>query len=146
MLHGRLSAKPLEPGEQAVIDLTPMVEGYCANLARTFVLGEPDARQAELLATFAELVEAVRAAMRPGVTVADLDEEARNVCAAHGLEAYHVNGIGHGIGLRFEEVPASTIIPPHRNLPLVEGMTVTIGHPVLAIPGFGGSGPRMSTG
>lgn len=138
MLHGRLSTKPLEPGELAVIDLTPMVEGYCANLARTFVLGEPDARQAELLATYAELVEAVRVAMRPGATVADLDDEARRVCAAHGLEAYHVNGIGHGIGLRFEEVPASTIIPPHRNVPLVEGMTVTIGHPVLAIPGFGG--------
>ena len=47
-------------------------------------------------------------------------------------------GIGHGIGLRLEEPPASTIIPPHRNLLLQEGMTVTIGHPVLAIPGFGG--------
>ncbi len=138
MLHGRRSPKPLEAGEMAVIDLTPMVEGYCANLARTFVLGEPDARQAGLLAAYAELVEAVRVAMRPGATVADLDEEARRVCAAHGLEAHHVNGIGHGIGLRFEEVPASTIIPPHRNVPLVEGMTVTIGHPVLAMPGFGG--------
>ena len=42
------------------------------------------------------------------------------------------------LGLRFEETPASTIIPPHRNLPLREGMTVTIGHTVLAIPGFGG--------
>jgi Xaa-Pro aminopeptidase len=139
MLHGRRSPKPLEAGELAIVDLTPMVEGYCANLARTFVLGMPDARQAGLLAAYAELVEAARVAMRPGATVADLDEEARRVCAAHGLDAYHVNGIGHGIGLRFEEVPASTIIPPHRNVPLVEGMTVTIGHPVLAIPGFGGA-------
>jgi Xaa-Pro aminopeptidase len=49
-----------------------------------------------------------------------------------------VNGIGHGIGLRFEETPASTIIPPHRNIPLRDGMTVTIGHTILAIPGFGG--------
>ena len=139
MLHGRISPRALEAGEMVIVDLTPMVEGYCANLARTFVLGEPDARQAELLATYTELVESVRRVMRPGATVADLDEEARRVCAAHGLEAYHVNGIGHGIGLRFEEVPASTIIPPHRNVPLVEGMTVTIGHPVLAIPGFGGA-------
>jgi Xaa-Pro aminopeptidase len=60
------------------------------------------------------------------------------VCVAHGFGDYQVNGIGHGIGLRFEEPPASTIIPPHRNLPLVEGMTVTIGHTILAIPGFGG--------
>jgi Xaa-Pro aminopeptidase len=139
MLHGRRSPKPLEAGELAIIDLTPMVEGYCANLARTFVLGEPDARQAELLAAYAEVVEGARLAMRPGATIADLDAEAQRACEAHGLGAYHVNGIGHGIGLRFEEVPASTIIPPHRNVPLVEGMTVTIGHTVLAIPGFGGA-------
>ena len=70
MLHGRLSPAPLQRGELAVIDLTPQVEGYCANLARTFVLGEPDARQAELLATYREIVADVRAAMRPGVTTA----------------------------------------------------------------------------
>jgi Xaa-Pro aminopeptidase len=57
---------------------------------------------------------------------------------ARGFGDYQVYGIGHGIGLRFEEPPASTIIPPHKNLPLTEGMTVTIGHPVLAIPGYGG--------
>ncbi len=138
MLHGRLSPEPLQPGQLAVIDLTPQVDGYCANLARTFVLGEPDARQAELIATYRAIVAAVRAGMRPGVTTADLDAMAKGVCVTHGLGDYQVYGIGHGIGLRFEEPPASTIIPPHRSLPLSEGMTVTIGHPILAIPGFGG--------
>ncbi len=138
MLHGRLSPEPVEPGQLALIDLTPQVDGYCANLARTFVVGEPDARQAELIATYREIVVAVRAGMRPGVTTSDLDGMAKGVCVAHGFGDYQVYGIGHGIGLRFEEPPASTIIPPHKNLPLAEGMTVTIGHPVLAIPGFGG--------
>jgi Xaa-Pro aminopeptidase len=138
MLHGRLSPAPLEPGQLALIDLTPQVDGYCANLARTFVLGEPDARQSELIATYREIVFAVRAGMRPGVTTSELDGIAKGVCVAHGFGDYHVYGIGHGIGLRFEEPPASTIIPPHRNLALAEGMTVTIGHTVLAIPGFGG--------
>jgi Xaa-Pro aminopeptidase len=139
MLHGRLSPVPLERGQLALIDLTPTVEGYCANLARTFVLGEPDARQAQLIAAYREIVASVRAAMRPGVTVAQLDAAAGAICAAHGFGDYQVYGIGHGIGLRFEEPPASTIIPPHKNLPLAEGMTVTIGHTVLAIPGFGGA-------
>ena len=138
MLHGRLSPAPLKRGQLVLIDLTPVVDGYCANLARTFVLGEPDARQAELIATYREIVAAVRAGMRPGVTTAQLDELAHGACAAHGLGDLQVYGIGHGIGLRFEEPPASTIIPPHKNLPLAEGMTVTIGHPILAIPGFGG--------
>ena len=138
MLHGRLSPRPLQRGDLAVIDLTPQVEGYCANLARSFVLGEPDGQQRTLLDAYAEVIPAVRDAMRPGATVAQLDGVVGAVLERHGLGAYHVNGIGHGLGLRFEETPASTIIPPHRNVLLVEGMTMTIGHTVLAIPGFGG--------
>ena len=139
MLHGRISPTPLEHDQLALIDLTPQVDGYCANLSRTFVVGRPDARQSELIATYREIVAAVRAAMRPGVTTAQLDDRAKEVAARHGLAQYQVYGIGHGIGLRFEEPPAPTIIPPHKALPLAEGMTVTIGHPVLAIPGFGGA-------
>ena len=138
MLHGRLSPSPLERGELALIDLTPTVDGYCANLARTFVLGDPDERQAVLFDTYRDIVTAVRNGMKPGATVAQLDALAGDICEAHGLGDFQVYGIGHGIGLRFEEPPASTIIPPHKNLPLAEGMTVTIGHTVLAIPGFGG--------
>jgi Xaa-Pro aminopeptidase len=138
MLHGRLSPTPLERGQLVLIDLTPQVEGYCSNLARTFVMGKPDERQAALIATYREMVGAVRAAMRPGVTTSELDAAAKVACDAHGFGQFQVYGIGHGIGLRFEEPPAPTIIPPHRNMPLTEGMTVTIGHPVLAIPGFGG--------
>ena len=138
MLHGRISPAPLERGQLALIDLTPQVDGYCANLSRTFVAGPPDERQAELIATYREIVAEVRSAMRPGVTTAQLDDRAREVAARHGLAEYQVYGIGHGIGLRFEEPPAATIIPPHKALPLQAGMTVTIGHPVLAIPGFGG--------
>jgi Xaa-Pro aminopeptidase len=138
MLHGRLSPRPLQAGELAVIDLTPQVDGYCANLARTFVLGTPDERQRSLLDAYAEVIPAVRAAMRPGATVAGLDDRAGEVLGRHGLDAFQVAGIGHGLGLRFEETPASTIIPPHRNVPLREGMTVTIGHTILAVPGVGG--------
>jgi Xaa-Pro dipeptidase len=138
MLHGWQSPRPMRTGDLVVIDLTPVVDGYCANLARTFVLGEPDARQRSLLDAYEALIPAVRDAMRPGATVAHLDACAGAVLRERGLAEYQVNGIGHGLGLRFEETPASTIIPPHRNVPLQEGMTVTIGHPVLAIPGFGG--------
>ena len=138
MLHGWQSPRPMRTGDLVVIDLTPVVDGYCANLARTFVLGEPDTRQRSLLDAYEALIPAVRDAMRPGSTVAQLDACAAAVLRERGLAEHQVNGIGHGLGLRFEETPASTIIPPHRNVPLREGMTVTIGHTILAIPGFGG--------
>ncbi len=138
MLHGRLSPNPLRRGDLAVVDLTPQVQGYCSNLARTFVVGEPDETQGALLDAYAELIPAVRAALRPGATVGTLDDVVGAVLERRDLAPHHVHGIGHGLGLRFEETPASTIIPPHRNVPLRDGMVMTIGHTVLAIPGVGG--------
>ena len=138
MLHGRLSPNPLRRGDLAVVDLTPQLQGYCSNLARTFVVGEPDEQQGALLDAYAELIPAVRDALRPGATVGTLDGVVGAILERRDLAAHHVHGIGHGLGLRFEETPASTIIPPHRNVPLRDGMVMTIGHTVLAIPGFGG--------
>jgi Xaa-Pro aminopeptidase len=138
MLHGGLSPQPLEEGNLVRIDLTPQVEGYCANLTRTFVMGKPDQTQQKLFDAYSEMIEETRAMMVPGITARELDAKGQEICTAHGLGDYHVEGISHGIGLRFEETPASTIIKQHRNVRLEEGMTMTIGHTVLAIPGVGG--------
>jgi Xaa-Pro dipeptidase len=138
MLHGWQSPNPVRTGALVVVDLTPVVDGYCANLARTFVIGEPDRQQRILLDAYEALIPAVRDAMRPGATVGRLDACAGAVLRERGLAEHQVNGISHGLGLRFEETPASTIIPAHRNVPLRDGMTMTIGHTVLAIPGVGG--------
>jgi Xaa-Pro aminopeptidase len=138
MIHGRVSTNPLKEGNLVVVDLTPQVEGYCANLARTFVLGEPNEVQRKLLETYQAMIDATRPLMKAGVKVRDLDAIGAEACKAHGLGEYHIDGISHGIGLRFEETPASTIVKQHRNVELQEGMTMTIGHTILAIPGLGG--------
>ncbi len=114
------------------------MEGYCANLARTFVVGEPTEKQVQLYQTYLEMHEATRAALRPGVNGLALDALGKKICQAAGLGEHHIDGIAHGIGLRFEETPASTIIKAHRRVLLQEGMTVTVGHTILAIPGLGG--------
>ena len=137
-IHGKVDRTPLQPGDLVVVDLTPQFEGYCANLARTFVLGEPNEVQKRLFETYREMHEATRQMLRPGVTVAELDAIGAEICDRHDLGERHLNGISHGIGLRFEETPASTIIPTHRKTKLRENMTVTVGHTVLAISGVGG--------
>ena len=137
-VHGAVNTAPIAAGDLVVIDLTPQREGYCANLARTFVLGTPAPWQAELLETYRTLHERTRVAMVPGTTGRELDRLGKALCAERGFAEHHLNGICHGIGLRFEEIPASTIIPTHRAAPLREGMTVTVGHTVLALPGRGG--------
>jgi Xaa-Pro aminopeptidase len=137
-IHGKVDETVIQAGDLVVADLTPMYRGYCANLARTFVVGQPDEQQQLLLDTYQEIITATRDALKPGVTVARLDKIGKAICAERGLEDYHLRGISHGIGLRFEETPASTILPPHSTIQLRENMVMTIGHTVLAIPGFGG--------
>ena len=138
MIHGRVSPHPVKEGDLVVIDLTPQLEGYGANLARTFVAGEPDETQRRLFEAYAEMLRVTRGMMKPGIVVRDLDARGKEICEAHGLGEVHLEGIAHGIGLRFEEKPASTIIKHHRNVELLAGMTMAMGHTVLAIPGFGG--------
>ena len=137
-LHGGVSRRPIEEGDLVVVDLTPQFAGYCANLARTFVVGEVGHQEQLLLETYLGMREKTRQLLRPGVTVAELDAAGADACASRGLGQYHINGISHGIGLRFEENPASTIIPAHRRTKLRADMTVTVGHTVLAMPEVGG--------
>lgn len=137
-IHGTAGKRLIESGDLVVVDLTPQVEGYCANLARTFVIGAPSAEQALLHDTYLQMRRVTRAHLKPGVTSMELDRLGGEICQAAGLGDFHINGIAHGIGLRFEEIPASTIIKGHRRFPLREGMTVAVGHTILAQPGVGG--------
>jgi len=137
-IHGKVDHDPISEGDLVVVDLTPQYRGYCANLARIFVVGEASQKQLDLINVYKEMLQATRQALKPGIKVFELDKVGEQVCQDHGMGDYHLNGISHGIGLRFEETPASTIIPAHRPVVYQENMTVTIGHTVLAIPGFGG--------
>ena len=137
-IHGLVDEKPIQEGDLVVANLTPQLRGYCANLARTFVIGEPDERQRSLIETYQEMIAATREAMLPGVTVGRLDRIGREICEKNGLGDYHLKGISHGIGLRFEETPAPTILPHHSNVKLRENMVMSIGHTILAVPGLGG--------
>jgi Xaa-Pro dipeptidase len=137
-IHGKVDSNPIAEGDLVVIDLTPQYEGYCANLARTFVIGKANQKQKELFNVYQKMYEATRSTLKPGIKVSELDKIGKEICSENGMGEYHLNGISHGIGLRFEETPASTIIPAHRRVVFKENMTVTIGHTTLAIPGFGG--------
>ena len=137
-IHGKVDHEVIRKGDLVVVDLTPKYRGYCANLARTFVVGKPEPKQQMLIDTYLEILSDTREALKPGITVGRLDKIGREICQKNELEEYHLNGISHGIGLRFEETPASTILPNHRTIRIKENMVMTVGHTILAIPGYGG--------
>ena len=137
-IHGTVTKEPIQDGDLVVIDLTPQFEGYCANLARSFILGNPDERQKELFETYLEIHETTKKELKPENNVSTLDQLGKEICIQHGFGDYHIKGISHGIGLRFEENPASTIIPAHSKTKFQNNMTITVGHTILAVPGIGG--------
>ncbi|MBI3848453.1 MAG: aminopeptidase P family protein [Planctomycetes bacterium] len=137
-LHGTATDKRIDAGDFVVIDLVPRHLGYCANLCRTFVAGEPTSSQRELQDVYRRAQAAAIEAMRPGARVRDVDAAAKAVFDGAGHGDRFVAGISHGIGLAFEEMPAPTIHPLDSGVEIREGMTMTAGHSVLAVPGFGG--------
>jgi Xaa-Pro aminopeptidase len=137
-IHGTVTHDPIKEGKLVVIDLTPQYEGYCSNLARTFIIGPPDDDQKKLFEAYARMNESTARELKPGNTVSMLDKIGKGICDEYQLGEYHLKGISHGIGLRFEENPASTIIPAHSKTEFLQDMTLTVGHTVLAIPGLGG--------
>ncbi|MFW9854142.1 MAG: M24 family metallopeptidase [Candidatus Thorarchaeota archaeon] len=138
-IHGKIDKYPIQQGDLVVVDLTPQFEGYCANLTRTFTIGNGDDQTNRLIETYIEMKEETRLMLKPEVTPRELDSLGKKICQDRGFGEYHIDGISHGIGLRFEETPASTIVKKHRSVQLRENMTMTIGHTILAIPGVGGA-------
>jgi Xaa-Pro aminopeptidase len=113
---------PLPAGLPIHVDIWPRhEESACwADMARTFVVGEPVAEHAELIAEQARLVrEALtqaEAAVRPGVTGLELFEATCDLFEAAGWATQRTTGaeagpdgfqhsLGHGVGLEVHEAP-----------------------------------------
>ena len=79
--------------------------GYCSDITRTVVAGEPTAEMRELYAVLEDAqARAVRAA-RLGTTCSEVDGVARRAIAAAGFGANFIHRTGHGIGLEEHEDP-----------------------------------------
>jgi len=137
-LHGTATDKRIETGDLVVVDLVPRYHGYCANLCRTFMVGTPTEKQEELYSVYKRSQAAGIKALKPGARMKDIDAVAKAVFDEAGYGDRYVFGISHSIGLAFEETPAPTIHPGDSGIQIREGMTLTVGHSVLSVPGVGG--------
>ena len=111
---------PLPAGLPIHIDLWPRHEasGCWADMARTFVAGEPVPEHAELIAEQDRLVrealDEAKAAVRPGITGRELFDATCDLFESAGYPTQRttdgeVNGfqhsLGHGVGLEVHEAP-----------------------------------------
>ncbi|MCL6625732.1 M24 family metallopeptidase [Alicyclobacillus shizuokensis] len=132
--HGVASDKVIEDGEFVTLDFGAVVDGYCSDITRTVVVGQPTDRQREVYEHVRQANELALAQARPGLTGRDLDAVARDYLASHGLGEAFGHSLGHGVGLAIHELPRLSKQSDDR---LARGMIVTI-EPGVYLPGWGG--------
>ncbi len=103
--HHRPDTRRIRPGDLVVIDYGCIVDGYCSDMTRTAIVGEPSAEQRELIELVTASQAAGVAAVRPGLQGQEVDAVCRAVIVAAGHGEGFVHGTGHGVGLQIHEDP-----------------------------------------
>lgn len=134
--HGVGYAQTLRDGDMVLMDLGCFVADYRADITRTYVFGEPNARQREVWALEKKAQAAGFAAAVNGAPCEAVDIAARDTIEQAGFEKdYKLPGLphrtGHGIGL---EVHEETYIVRNNKTPLEAGMCFSI-EPTICIYG-----------
>jgi Xaa-Pro aminopeptidase len=79
--------------------------GYCSDITRTVVTGEPSPEVAEAYAVLHAAQAAGVSSARAGASAASVDAAARSVIEDAGLGHLFVHRTGHGIGIEEHEDP-----------------------------------------
>jgi len=132
--HGVASEKRILKGETVVVDFGVRYKGYCSDETKTLVLGKPSIEQRKVYEVVRRAQERAIGAIRPGVSVRQIDAAAREVIARAGYGKFFGHGTGHGVGLAVHEEP--TVSPRGRGV-AEEGMVFTV-EPGIYIPAWGG--------
>jgi Xaa-Pro aminopeptidase len=129
--HGLAGPQPLPRKGFVTIDFGVVLEGYCSDMTRTVYLGKPTREEQAAYAGVLAAQLAGVAAVRAGVSAAEVDAACRDLLRARSLDQYFSHSTGHGVGLEIHEGPRLG-----RNVQdtLQQGMVVTI-EPGVYIPG-----------
>jgi Xaa-Pro aminopeptidase len=92
-------------GDMLVTETSAPIWGYNAELERGMVIGTPTDEMRRLFEHTVAAQEVAFAAIRPGVTCADVDGAVLRYFEEHDLMPYWRQHVGHGIGLRNHEAP-----------------------------------------
>jgi Xaa-Pro aminopeptidase len=103
-MFGDNTDRKIGKDEFVIVDVGARVNGYLADLARTYVAGKPTARQEKIYNLVNEAWSAAFACVKPGANGGEVDAAARKVFG--GEEKFFNHEGGHGVGLSIPEPPA----------------------------------------
>ncbi len=117
--HHQPAGRWIGPGEAVVCDFGGTMAGYCSDITRTVVTGEPAPEFSELYGVLQSAQADAVASARIGVTCEQVDAAARAPITDAGFGDAFLHRTGHGIGLEEHEDPyivvgnASTLVAGH---------------------------------
>jgi len=129
--HGQATLTKLPKRGFVTLDFGVVLDGYCSDMTRTVHLGPASSAERDAYDAVLEAQQAGVAAVRAGVTGADVDEAARGVLRKAGLDKWFTHSTGHGVGLEIHEGPR---LAAKQTQKLEAGMVVTI-EPGVYMPG-----------
>jgi len=133
--HAHTSRRAVAAGEWLLLDFGAVVDGYCADITRTVVVGaRASDAQCALYTVVQEAQRRARDGVRAGMPGREADALARDPIEARGFGDAFGHSTGHGLGLEVHEAPrlARTAVEP-----LPEDAVVTI-EPGVYVPDRGG--------
>lgn len=134
--HGVKTPKALATGDMVLIDTGCRLHDYVSDITRSYVFGEPTARQRDIWNLEKAAQAAAFAQAQLGNTCGSVDDAARAVLCGAGLGPdYQLPGLphrtGHGIGLDIHEWP---YLVRGNNTILQVGMCFS-NEPMICVPG-----------
>lgn len=125
--HYQTGKRKLKSNDIVLIDAGAKVNGYCADMTRTFFIGRPKP-------VWKKVFNIVKTAQKKAISYVNprdlhqlkanrVDKTVRNYIKSQGFEKYFIHSTGHGIGLDIHEKP---YISPKSKQTLKPGMVFTI--------------------
>lgn len=131
MPHGKASEAKVPRKGFVTLDFGVILKGYCSDMTRTVHVGRASREEQDVYDAVLAAQQAAVAAIRPGVTCAEVDEAARSVLRQADLAQYFTHSTGHGVGIEIHEPPR---LGAGQETKLRPGMVVTV-EPGVYMPG-----------
>lgn len=132
--HAVPGDRKIKVGEPILFDWGARLDGYCSDISRTVIIGEPDATFQKVFQTVLDAQRYAIDAIRPGVSSKAVDAVARDYIDKQGFGGKFGHGLGHGTGLAIHEQPR---LSPLKDTPLKPGMISTV-EPGIYLSDWGG--------
>jgi Xaa-Pro aminopeptidase len=97
--HHHPTGRVLRDGDIVALNVFPVIWGYCMELERTYIHGEPTREQAAALRAATDAFEQAKTLYQPGSSMRALHTQATQVLVDAGYGAYLRHGTGHAHGI-----------------------------------------------